>query len=511
GRSTVNITSCTIGSENGREFALYVIEVHQLAADGNYASGWIVARRYSEFHALHQQLKERYPAVRSYELPGKRGFLRLQRNFVEGRRVALEKYLQLLIQNPDVCGSQELRAFLSQQNIYLPQSEAAEQAAQSGAVASGRLSPGGAKRRGRSPSPSPKASPFIIPSTSQSTPIFTSFTSPSKATSTLHQPKPRAPPTQPSGPTLAPIPVPLLAPPPLAQSLSTPTSSAHSLHPPTRPTLEHLPSAGFMKHIYKTVAEGIDDIFTGPSMLDIITQRLGQQVMQFSVQDEGGLVGHPHVFGDGYYTESASESVAAAVAAAAASLNLDVGPSASGSVITTAGASGDLRPIENEGMTRFTEPLCDLFIEVFELKEKNNWLRRQAVVIILQQIMGGTIERKLRETTKQLQSEETVVMLVTRITDSLYPNGVRPDSKLVRSVEERAVTKEEANRKLSTWLPAHRHHGREAERASRRAAPFHRLPEPTTEPAAHVYDSRRARTRPVSGDRGHDRDRVVEQ
>jgi hypothetical protein len=39
------------------------------------------------------------------------------------------------------------------------------------------------------------------------------------------------------------------------------------------------------------------------------------------------------------------------------------------------------------------EPVCDFFIELFDLNEKSNWLRRQAIIIILQQLLGGTIER----------------------------------------------------------------------------------------------------------------------
>lgn len=46
----------------------------------------------------------------------------------------------------------------------------------------------------------------------------------------------------------------------------------------------------------------------------------------------------------------------------------------------------------SSALVDFTAPICDLFVEVFELKE-NNWLRRQAIVIILQQILGGAIER----------------------------------------------------------------------------------------------------------------------
>lgn len=41
----------------------------------------------------------------------------------------------------------------------------------------------------------------------------------------------------------------------------------------------------------------------------------------------------------------------------------------------------------------FSAPICDLILAVFELNKENNWLRRQAVVVILQQVLGGTIER----------------------------------------------------------------------------------------------------------------------
>lgn len=62
-----------------------------------------------------------------------------------------------------------------------------------------------------------------------------------------------------------------------------------------------------------------------------------------------------------------------------------------------AGKSPATLPLElgggEEGLTYFTAPICELFVTLFELKEKNNWLRRQAILIILQQVLGGTIER----------------------------------------------------------------------------------------------------------------------
>lgn len=207
-----------------------------------------------------------------------------------------------------------------------------------------------------------------------------------------------------------------------------------------------------MKHIYKTVAEGIDDLSIGPSMLDIITQRMGEQVMDFFYDENNN---GPTTAGDASQEESVAvngtsefpESFKTAAAAAAAA---------------------------TEGITKFTEPLCDLFIEMFELKEKNNWLRRQAVVIILQQILGGTIERlvrvdltrgkrdrlmfffagsKLRDTVRFLQSEPMVVFYLKKVTDSLWPGGQSIQFKPPRGPDEKQQTKEAANRKLSTWLP----------------------------------------------------------
>ena len=56
--------------------------------------------------------------------------------------------------------------------------------------------------------------------------------------------------------------------------------------------------------------------------------------------------------------------------------------------------SGDLKPLEGETSTStFSSPICDFILAVFELDKKNNWLRRQAIVIILQQVLGDTIER----------------------------------------------------------------------------------------------------------------------
>ncbi|GAA5809018.1 hypothetical protein MFLAVUS_002420 [Mucor flavus] len=359
-RSQVNITSATIGSDKNGDFALYVIEIQQLGFDGNYASGWIVARRYSEFFALHQKLKEVYPTVKLIEFPGKWPLLKLQKPFVEARRISLEKYLRRLVEDKEICKSQEFKSFLSQQNIFVPAPDTEW----------------------------PFGSLF---GNQTSVPLQTSSSS-----SSLHS----------------------IASPSI-QNLQKSIAAAGGVN--MDESTQKKQSKGFMRHIYKTVAAGIDDILVGPSMLDLITQRLGEQVMEFSNDED--------------------KSSPPASSNSSRSNN-------------KLGESTELPDsLKAEGITRFTEPLCDLFIEMFELKDKTNWLRRQAVVIILQQILEGTIERKLREMLKYLSSSSMIVFYFNKIMDSLWPNGGPLTFKEGRKAEEKAHTREEANRKLSTWLP----------------------------------------------------------
>lgn len=46
-----------------------------------------------------------------------------------------------------------------------------------------------------------------------------------------------------------------------------------------------------------------------------------------------------------------------------------------------------------------------------------------------------------------------VASYINKVTDSLWPNGGPLTFKEPRKPEEKVQTKEEANRKLSTWLP----------------------------------------------------------
>lgn len=142
---------------------------------------------------------------------------------------------------------------------------------------------------------------------------------------------------------------------------TSPSSSSSSNNNNSNVTL--FPGQSLVRSFYRSVTSGIDEIFTGPvSMMDTIIQSLLFQQSQLTSDSGGGKTGLVQ-----------DEDL--------------VGGTKGTSAAGGGGGAGE------EGLTYFTKPICDFFVTLFELKENNNWLRRQAILIILQQILGGTIER----------------------------------------------------------------------------------------------------------------------
>ncbi|KAH9947121.1 PXA domain-containing protein [Amylocystis lapponica] len=191
-----------------------------------------------------------------------------------------------------------------------------------------------------------------------------------------------------------------------------------------------VPGKGLVRTMYQSVAESLDDMFFGPSMLDVIIQRLTTQAAEFA-----GIVG----------TAMHDEDLVAQALRAS-------GKSTSEDAILH--LSGDLKPLEGEtSSSTFSSPICDLVLAVFELDKKNNWLRRQAIVIILQQVLGGTIERKLRETVKAYLDESHLMTFINIFRDGLWPGGQLKPAGVPRTAEEKLHSRDEANRKLSALVP----------------------------------------------------------
>ena len=94
-RTKVCILNSVVGEENGKSVVRYLVEVQQLSPDGGVGTGWVVARRYNEFLDMHNKLRDRYTVVRNLEFPGKRLVTALSSTFIDQRRAALERYMQV--------------------------------------------------------------------------------------------------------------------------------------------------------------------------------------------------------------------------------------------------------------------------------------------------------------------------------------------------------------------------------------------------------------------------------
>ncbi|WRT64244.1 uncharacterized protein IL334_001175 [Kwoniella shivajii] len=204
-------------------------------------------------------------------------------------------------------------------------------------------------------------------------------------------------------------------------------------------SLASLAPHNIVKSLYKTMATSIDDALLGPSMLDMMYSTLSRQLNDF-----GGMVGLggddlagllPSALKGGPYTPQwlRNDPIAAASA--------------------TATSGGRIGPMGGEsGMTSFTAPICDLFIEVFDLKE-NNWLRRQAIVVILQQFLGSTIERKARDSFRAATSSESIERILSSLEETIFPEGERRPTSVERTEQEKLETKIRASKKLGSLIP----------------------------------------------------------
>lgn len=202
-----------------------------------------------------------------------------------------------------------------------------------------------------------------------------------------------------------------------------------------------------VKTLYKTVTSSLDEALV-PSMFDLMSQSLQRQI--YEVAGGIGAVTEvmPSALRGGPWWQSPSSMTAPLPSIASSTL-------IAGNMAPAIGVGGTqlLQPLDGESAAgSFTAPICDLFIELFDLKE-NNWLRRQAIVLILQQVLGGTIERKARDTFRTYSSEHGVDKVLRVFQDTMWPGGVRRPPSTPRTEQEKHETRVGASRKLALLMP----------------------------------------------------------
>ncbi|KAI9829707.1 MAG: Intermediate filament protein [Phylliscum demangeonii] len=375
GRATINIKSVMVD----------VIEVTRHAGSRMAAAVWAVVRRYSEFHDLHQRLRSQYPSVRHLDFPRRRVMMKLQRDFLHKRRLALEKYLQVrlrwsaipfvprsltifqgLLLLPEVCRSRELRAFLSQQANSAPDA---------------------------SSSVSPSSGP----------------------------PNPNEP--------------------------------------------QELPPRDMMSRLYDSLSTGVDDILGTIPVLDQLSVA-GQNLIGAATQQLQST------YSSAAPAAGGGDDAVRAVAEAEAEVNAFENGSATS---TRPATNQDARsPATTTDQPPFVKPICDIFLELFNLNQHgpderlhrsnsrkrppSNWqvvLRGRAVVILLHQLLGGTIERKIREAARRmLYAEDAIVHMLGLVRDAVWPGGsLRPQPAPLRTAAGKARSRTEAGLVLAALLP----------------------------------------------------------
>ena len=94
-----------------RDFVVYSIRI------GDDRGEWTVSRRYRHFEQLHRALRSLNLSGFDAELPSKRYFYRdFTPSYVEARRVALNKYIQAILENPIFYGSEPVWEFFKKRS-----------------------------------------------------------------------------------------------------------------------------------------------------------------------------------------------------------------------------------------------------------------------------------------------------------------------------------------------------------------------------------------------------------
>ncbi|XP_074646069.1 sorting nexin-14-like [Tubulanus polymorphus] len=94
-------------------FSIEVRRLDVLEQDEFQSSNWTVNRRYNEFYAMEQKLREFHGEFPDCKPPPKKSLGTKSAEFLESKRLVFEKYLQKLLTVPKLRGSQLLFTFLT--------------------------------------------------------------------------------------------------------------------------------------------------------------------------------------------------------------------------------------------------------------------------------------------------------------------------------------------------------------------------------------------------------------
>lgn len=108
---------------------------------------------------------------------------------------------------------------------------------------------------------------------------------------------------------------------------------------------------------------------------------------------------------------------------------------------------------EAESATRpFVQPICEFFLQIFGLS-RHSWLGGRAVVVVVQQLLGGAIEKKIRGALASVATEGNLAELIQKVTASIWPDGaLKVGPAAARTKQERLKCKHDARAIVHTLI-----------------------------------------------------------
>lgn len=190
-------------------------------------------------------------------------------------------------------------------------------------------------------------------------------------------------------------------------------------------------SGDLVTRIYNSVSDGMDEFLGNLPMLDQLTVAGQNLISAASAQISG---------------TPAASGMAPAL--------LDQQQQQHLSPAAAAEAEAELQSFESASDSEpFVKPISDLFVETFELQKGAAWLRGRALVLVLHQLLGGTVERKIRDSARAATTEAQLVRHLDFVTDTLFPGGKMRAQGEVRTEKMKLDSRREAGLVLAGLVP----------------------------------------------------------
>lgn len=178
----------------------------------------------------------------------------------------------------------------------------------------------------------------------------------------------------------------------------------------------------FVTRIYNSVTDGMEEFLGNIPVLDQLSVA-GQNLISAATAQMSGVPLNPNA------------------------------PEFSSDPASAAEAEAEINAFEDREAEPFVKPICDIFLEIFELQKGTSWLRGRAVVVVLHQLLGGTIERKVRDAAKGFGQEDSVIRYIDLVKNIMWPEGQMKQGGVPRTAAQKAQSQKEAGLLLATLVP----------------------------------------------------------